>query len=132
MEASGQLRDVEEEALGGTDGAQVSTGGATNAAVGATDGLLEGAVLLSVLTVGAEVRVLGADASAEALGESAGGRGGMRVRSVVNRLRNGAAAEEADARDALGVSGGLAKGSRGSEHVVWNLMVVVMRMRGRG
>lgn len=47
-------------------------------------------MLLGVLAVGAEAGVLDADTVlAEALGEFPGGRGGVRARSVVDRLWKG-------------------------------------------
>ena len=58
LEASRELGEVEEDALGSVDGAQVGTSGTADATAG-TDALLEGTVLLSVIAVGAEGGVAG-------------------------------------------------------------------------
>lgn len=86
--AGGQLGQVEEVALGGSDGAQFGAGGAADAALGA-DRLLQRAVLLGVVAVGAEGGVAGPGVArvavgAERLGEAAGGRGRVRLGSVVD------------------------------------------------
>jgi hypothetical protein len=74
-EAGRELGDVESNALGREDRAQSVARGAANASVRA-DGLLEGTVLLSVVTVGAEGGVGGSSIAAavgscEALGKLA-------------------------------------------------------------
>lgn len=86
VEAGGQLGGVEVDARGRSDGTQVGTGGAANAGARA-DGLLEGTVLLCVVAVGAEGAVAGGGGRGadEALGELAGGRGGVRLGGVVDR-----------------------------------------------
>jgi hypothetical protein len=86
VEAGGQLGGVEVDASGRSDGAQVGTGGTANANVRA-DGLLEGTVLLGVIAVGAEGAVAGGSGggAGKALGELAGGRGGVRLGGVVDR-----------------------------------------------
>lgn len=53
-EAGRQLGHVEEDAVGGLDRAQASTGRATNTTLGEGNRLLEGTVLLGTVTVGAE------------------------------------------------------------------------------
>ena len=85
VEAGGKLGSVKVDALGGGDGAELSTGSAADACRGA-DGLLEGAVLLGVVAVGAEGGVAGGGSSAagETLGELARGGGGVRLRAVVD------------------------------------------------
>lgn len=53
-EAGRQLGHVEEDAVGGLDRAQASTGRTTNTTLGEGNRLLEGTVLLGTVTVGAE------------------------------------------------------------------------------
>lgn len=73
-EAGRELGGVEEGARGGGDGAQFRARGAANARLSETDGLLEGAVLLGMVAVGAEGGVAGGGGRGpEALGELAGG-----------------------------------------------------------
>lgn len=62
-EAGRELGDVESNALGGQDRAQLVARGAANASVRA-NGPLERTVLLSVVTVGAEGRVGGSSITA--------------------------------------------------------------------
>lgn len=87
LEAGGELRGIEENTMGGLDSAESSTAGGTDTAVSA-DGLLERAMLLDVVSVGAEGGVArGGGAVAVAgpgLGELAKGRSGMRLGSVVD------------------------------------------------
>jgi hypothetical protein len=108
-EASGKLGDVKEDTSGGRDGAQVGARGAANASLGA-DGLLEGAVLLGVVAVGAERGVAGSGAAvSEGLGERAAGGGRVRTGGVVNGRRNRARTNKLDHGLALSVSGSLAE-----------------------
>lgn len=53
-EARGQLVAVEEDSLGGRDGAQLEAGDATDARAVALHGLAEGSELLGMVAVGAE------------------------------------------------------------------------------
>lgn len=57
-EASGELRDVEGNARGSVDRAEAGAGGTANTIL-KTDGLLERAVLLGMVSVGAEGGVSG-------------------------------------------------------------------------
>lgn len=88
-EAEGEVRGVEEDALGGLNGAELGARGAANAGLGAADGLLEGAMLLGVVAVGAEGGVPRGRGAAgvgggEGVGEGARGRGGVRPGGVVD------------------------------------------------
>lgn len=58
-EAGRELRDIKGNALGRVDRAELVARGATNASISVADGLLEGTVLLDVVTVGAERVVSG-------------------------------------------------------------------------
>lgn len=62
-EAGGELGDVESNALGREDRAQLVARGAANASISA-NGLLEGTVLLGVVTVGTEGGVSGSSIAA--------------------------------------------------------------------
>jgi len=112
-EAGGELRDVKEDARGGLDGAEAGARGAADAIL-CTDGLLERAVLLSVVAVGAEGGVARRRA-VEGFGQRAAGRGRVRLGRVVDGGGNGARTDKLDERRALGVSGSLAEGAS-SEH----------------
>lgn len=75
-EAGRQLGDVKGDALGRKDRAELVARGAANAGISTANGLLEGTVLLGVVTVGAEgvvpgSRVAVAIVRGEALGELA-------------------------------------------------------------
>lgn len=86
-EPSGELRDVKGNAAWGLDRAQAGSRGTANAAVGANR-LLEGAVLLSVVAVGAEGRVCRRGRAvavvSETLGERSAGRCRVRLGGVVD------------------------------------------------
>lgn len=87
LEAGGEPRGIEEDTLGSLDSAEVGTAVATNTTT-ISDGLLERAMLLGVVSVGAEGGVArGGGAVAVAgpgLGELAKGRSGMGLGSVVD------------------------------------------------
>lgn len=137
-EAGRQVGDVEVDALWGLDGAQLGARGAANASIEAANRLLQGAVLLRVVTVGAKGRVArGRGAAAvggEGLGKLAGGRGRVRLGGMIDRCccvaqsvdwaenrwdtergeiltGNGAGADKFDQGGALRVRGGLSKSS---------------------
>jgi len=118
-EASGELRDIEESAIRSGDRAEAGTGGTTNAVLG-SEGLLEGAVLLGVVTVAAEGVVGGRGRAVavvgEVLGEAAGRGGRVRLGGVIDVGRDGARTEEPDEGSALGVHSSLAKSSSSGEH----------------
>lgn len=74
VEAGRELRDIKGDALGRSNGAELVARGATNASFNAADGPLKRAVLLGVVTVGAERVVSGGGISVtvvcgETLGE---------------------------------------------------------------
>lgn len=83
VEASGKLAAVEVGSLGSLDGAESGAGSAADARLGANR-LTQGAVLLGVVTVGAEAGVGVARARAEVGGERAGGGSRVRLRAVVD------------------------------------------------
>lgn len=73
MEAGRELRDVKGNTLGRINGAELVARGATNAGLNAADSPLERAVLLGVVTVGAEGVVSGGSISvAVVCGETLG------------------------------------------------------------
>lgn len=74
MEAGRELRDIKGNTLGRVNGAELVARGATNTSLNAADGPLKRAVLLGVITVGAEGVVSGGGISVavecgETLGE---------------------------------------------------------------
>lgn len=78
-EAGGQVVPVEEDALGGLDGAHLVAGHHAHAR-GAAGGLAQGAVLLGVVAVAAEGIVRVAAGGAAALAEVSGQRPGRGLR----------------------------------------------------
>jgi hypothetical protein len=86
LEAGGQLRAVEEEAVAGLDRSERGAGGAADSSR-VVAGLVEGTVLLSLLAVGRK-----------GFGERAGGGGWVDVRGVVDLGGSRALAQEADER----------------------------------
>lgn len=83
-EASRELRNVKEDALGSLDGAKVGARHAADASLAGANRLLEGAVLLSVVAVGTEAGVAGGAVGGETIGELARGRGRVRLGRVVD------------------------------------------------
>lgn len=105
VEASRELRKVKGNTLGGVDGAQGGSAGATEAR------LLERAVLLDVVAVGAEVLMgsggIAVSVAGPRLGELLSARGGVRLGGVVEVGRNGSGSEELDERGSLSVDSSL-------------------------
>lgn len=119
-EAGGELGNVEEDAAGGVDGAEVRAGQAADASVAGADRLLERAVLLGVVAVGAEAGVAGGGAvGGEALGELARGRGRVRLGAVVNGRCEG---EEREVSEGMKEGHGWQRDVQGTERGPMNLI----------
>lgn len=118
-EAKRELGDVESNAVGSMNGAKAGARSTADAATSA-EGLLEGTVLLGVVTVGAEGVVHGRSRAAAVVGKAlrkrSSGGGRVRLGGVVNVGRNSARTDELDEGNTLSVDSSLSESSSGGEH----------------